>query len=237
MAATSRVGFGLMSNLPAASCSHVPACGADGLSPLSTRPPITHDRQGTEERLLGRATFSGGCWWCLQPPFDALAGVVATTVGYTGGRKTHPTHDEVVTGRTGHALAVQVLYDLRAIRYSQLLDVFWRNSDPTTPNRQFCAIGAQYRSAIFYHDEMQKHLAEASKQAVEQSQRFTGRIATRIVPLMVFYVAEASYQHASRKPPLHSRHFQSVCDRAQRLQELWGERTQLKVEKQESRDC
>ena len=172
--------------------------------------------------LLARATYSGGCWGCLQSPFAALAGVVATIVGYTGGRKTHPTHDEVIAGRTGHALAVQVLYDLREISYSQLLDVFWRNIDPTTPNRQFCAIGAQYRPAIFYHDATQKRLAEASKQAVEQSQRFAGRLATRITPMMVFYVAEAPYQPPSRKHPLRSQHFQGVCDRARRLQDLWG---------------
>jgi peptide-methionine (S)-S-oxide reductase len=127
-----------------------------------------------------------------------------------------------VAGRTGHALAVQVLYDLRVVSYSQLLEVFWRNIDPTTPNRQFCAIGAQYRPAIFYHDAVQKHLAAASKQAVEQSQRFAGRLAARITPMMVFYVAEAFYQHASCKPPLRVQHFQSVCDRARRLQELWG---------------
>jgi peptide-methionine (S)-S-oxide reductase len=127
-----------------------------------------------------------------------------------------------VAGRTGHALAVQVLYDLREVSYSQLLDVFWRNIDPTTPNRQFCAIGAQYRPAIFYHDTMQKRLAEASKQAVEQSQRFAGRLATRITPMMVFYVAEAPYHPPSQQHLLRSQHFQGVCDRARRLQDLWG---------------
>jgi peptide-methionine (S)-S-oxide reductase len=184
-----------------------------------------HNRQGDEESLLTRATFSGGCWWGLQQPFDALASVVATVVGYTGGRNTHPRHDDVVAGRTGHALAVQVLYDRRAIRYRQLLDVFWCNIDPTTPNRQFCAIGAQYRPAIFYHDEGQKRLTEASKYAVEQSRRFAGRIATRITPLLVFYVAEAPYQHAVRQPLLCSRHGQEGCDRTRRLQELCGEPT------------
>jgi peptide-methionine (S)-S-oxide reductase len=147
---------------------------------------------------------------------------VATIVGYTGGRKTHPTHDEVVAGRTGHALAIHVYYDLQRVSYRQLLDVFWRNIDPTTPNQQFCCIGAQYRSAIFYHDEMQKHLAEVSKQAVEQSQRFAGPIATRITPMLVFYAAEASYQAAFRQHALRSWHCQGACDRARRLQELWG---------------
>src|SRR5262245_17312681 len=106
-----------------------------------------------------KATFSGGCFWCLQPPFDTLDGVVATVVGYTGGRKTNPCHEDITAGRTGHALAVQVLYDPLRMSYSQLLDVFWHNIDPTVPNRQFCAKGVQYRAAIFYHDETQKHSA------------------------------------------------------------------------------
>ena len=106
----------------------------------------------TDDDLFATATFSGGCFWCLQPPFDTLDGVVATVVGYTGGRKTDPSHEDVTAGRTGHALAVQVLYDPRRMPYSQLLDAFWHNIDPTVPNRQFCAKGAQYRAAIFYHD-------------------------------------------------------------------------------------
>ena len=120
----------------------------------------------TESDLYARATFSGGCFWCLQPPFDTLDGVIATIVGYTGGRKTNPSHEDVTTGRTGHALAVQLLYDPQRLSYRELLDVFWHNIDPTVPNRQFCVKGAQYRAAIFYHDETQKHLAEASKQAL-----------------------------------------------------------------------
>src|SRR5262245_15710659 len=112
------------------------------------------------------ATFSGGCLWCLQPPFDVLDGVIATVAGYAGGCKTDPTYEDVAAGRTGHALAVQVCYDPHRLSYSQLLDVFWHNSDPTVPNRQFCVTGAQYRTAIFYHDETQKHLAEASKQTL-----------------------------------------------------------------------
>src|SRR5215510_10290234 len=169
-----------------------------------------------------KATFSGGCFWCLQPPFDTLYGVVATIVGYTGGRKTHPSHEDVAAGRAGHALAVQVLYDPSWLPYRQLLDVFWHNIDPTVPNRQFCAKGAQYRAAIFYHDETQKHLAEASKQALAASHRFAEHIATRIVPLEAFYQAEACHQPGSRPPAQCSRHCRADCDRDQRLQELWG---------------
>src|SRR5215813_5005118 len=170
-----------------------------------------------------RATFSGGCLWCLQPPFDSLDGVIATVVGYTGGRKTHPSYEDVIAGRTGHALAVQVLYDPQWISYSQLLDVFWHNIDPTVPNRQFCVKGAQYRAAIFYHDETQKHLAEASKQALAASQRFAERIVTRISPLETFYQAEACHQHCYRTHPQHYRLCRAVCGRNQRLLELWGE--------------
>jgi len=172
---------------------------------------------------FAKATFSGGCFWCLQPPFVNLAGVVATVVGYTGGRKTNPSHEDVTAGRTGHALAVQVLYEPRRMPYSQLLDVFWHNVDPTVPNRQFCAIGAQYRAAIFYHDETQKHLAEASKQALAASHQFAERIATRISPLEVFYQAEACHQHFYRTHPQRYRCCRAACGRDQRLLKLWSE--------------
>src|SRR5262245_31723880 len=176
----------------------------------------------TEGDSCAKATFSGGCLWCLQPPFDALDGVVATVVGYAGGRKTDPAYEDVAAGRTGHALAVQVGYDPRRLPYRQLLDVFWHNIDPTVPNRQFCVTGAQYRAAIFYHDETQKHLAEASKQALAGSQRFAERIVTRIAPLGTFYRAEACHQHFYRTHPQRYRLCRAACGRDQRLRELWG---------------
>jgi peptide-methionine (S)-S-oxide reductase len=179
--------------------------------------PMTDGNHFTE------ATFSGGCFWCLRPPFDTLDGVVATVVGYTGGRKTNPSHEDVTAGRTGHALAVQVLYDPRRMPYGQLLDVFWHNIDPTVPNRQFCTKGAQYRAAIFYHNEAQKHLAEVSKQALAESHRFAERIATRISPLEVFYQAAACHQHCYRTHPQRYRLCRAACGREQRLLELWGE--------------
>src|SRR5882672_3731309 len=162
-------------------------------------------------------TFSGGCFWCLQPPFDALDGVIATVVGYAGGCKTDPTYEDVATGRTGHALAVQVLYDPCRLSYRQLLAVFWHNIDPTIPNRQFCAIGAQYRASIFYHDETQKDLAESSKQTLAGSQRFAARIVTRIAPLGVFYRAEACHQYCYRAHPQRYRLCWAACGRDQRL--------------------
>src|SRR5712691_5510517 len=174
----------------------------------------------TDGDHFAKATFSGGCFWCLQPPFDTLDGVVATVVGYTGGRKTHPAYEDVAAGRTGHALAVQVLYDPRRLPYSQLLDVFWHHIDPTVPNRQFCAKGAQYRATIFYHDETQKHLAEASKQALAEAHRFAERIVTRISPLEAFYQAEACHQHFYRTHPQRYRLCRAACGRDQRLREL-----------------
>jgi peptide-methionine (S)-S-oxide reductase len=176
----------------------------------------------TDGSHFARATFSGGCFWCLQPPFDALDGVVATAVGYAGGCKADPVHEDVAAGRTGHALAVQVLYDSGRIDYGQLLDVFWHNIDPTLPNRQFCVTGAQYRTAIFYHDETQKHLAEASKQALAGSQRFAKRIVTRISPLVMFYRAEECHQHFYRKHALRYRLCRAACGRTQLLRQLWG---------------
>jgi peptide-methionine (S)-S-oxide reductase len=177
----------------------------------------------TDGDHFAKATFSGGCFWCLQPPFDTLDGVVATVIGYTGGRKTNPAHEDVAAGRTGHALAVQVLYDPQRLLYSQLLDVFWHNIDPTVPNRQFCAKGAQYRAAIFYHNQTQKRLAEASKQALAASQRFTSRIVTRISPLEAFYQAAVCHQHFYRTHPQCYRLCRAACGREQRLRELWGQ--------------
>ena len=181
----------------------------------------------TDEALFAKATFSGGCFWCLQAPFDTLDGVVATVVGYTGGRKTNPSHEDVTAGRTGHALAVQVLYDPQRLPYSHLLNVFWHNIDPTVPNRQFCAKGAQYRATIFYHDEIQKRLAEASKQALAASQRFAAGIVTRISPLETFYQAAACHQYCYRTHPQHYRLCRAACGRDQRLRELWGEAESL----------
>src|SRR5437016_8861668 len=113
------------------------------------------------------ATFAGGCFWCMQPPFEKLAGVVSTTVGYTGGHAKNPTYEEVSAGGTGHAESVEIVYDPGKIGYARLLDVFWHNIDPLTPEAQFCDHGHQYRSAIFFHDEEQRRLAEASKKELE----------------------------------------------------------------------
>jgi peptide-methionine (S)-S-oxide reductase len=169
------------------------------------------------------AVFAGGCFWCVEEAFDAAEGVISTTSGYTGGHVANPTYKQVSAGGTGHAEVVQVVYDPARIDYQRLLNVFWRNVDPITPNRQFCDAGAQYRSAIFYQDEEQRRLAEASKRALEESGRFEEPIVTEINPGATFYPAEEYHQDYYRKNPLRYKYYKYSCGRAQRLEELWGE--------------
>jgi peptide-methionine (S)-S-oxide reductase len=171
------------------------------------------------------ATFAGGCFWCMEPPFDELDGVISTTSGYTGGSKQNPTYEEVSTGTTGHAEAVQVAYDPKRISYERLLEVFWRNIDPVTPNAQFCDHGTQYRSAIFYHDEAQRRLAEESKRALEASGRFKAPIVTEIVAAGTFYPAEEYHQDYYKKNPIRYKFYRAGCGRDRRLADLWGSPT------------
>jgi peptide-methionine (S)-S-oxide reductase len=168
------------------------------------------------------ATFAGGCFWCMQPPFDALGGVISTTVGYTGGHTKNPTYEEVESGDTGHAETIQITYDPNKISYAKLLDVFWHNIDPLTANGQFCDHGTQYRSAIFYHNDEQKRLAEESKKALEASGRFHQPIVTAIVPASEFYPAEDDHQKYYLKNPIRYHYYRYRCGRDQRLEKLWG---------------
>jgi peptide-methionine (S)-S-oxide reductase len=168
------------------------------------------------------ATFAGGCFWCMQPPFDALPGVVSTTVGYTGGRTPAPTYEAVSAGGTGHAEAIRIVYDPARVTYAQLLDVFWRNIDPTTPDRQFCDRGSQYRSAIFTHDAAQERAAEASKKALAETQRLPGPIVTEIVPAAEFTPAEEYHQRYYEKNPIRYKFYRTGCGRDARLKALWG---------------
>ena len=176
--------------------------------------------QSTGPTETAKATFAGGCFWCMEPPFDKLDGVISTISGYAGGKKKNPTYEEVSAGNTGHAEVVQVTYDPKKITYEKLLEVFWRNVDPLTPNRQFCDVGSQYRTAIFYHDETQKRLAEESKKAL--SKRFKEPIVTEIVAASEFYPAEDYHQDYYTKNPLRYKYYRYSCGRDQRLEELWG---------------
>jgi peptide-methionine (S)-S-oxide reductase len=170
---------------------------------------------------LAKATFAGGCFWCMEEAMDKVTGVVSTTSGYMGGKTANPTYEEVSGGGTGHAESVQVVYDPAKVSYEKLLEVFWRNIDPTTPARQFCDRGTQYRSAIFYHDETQKRLAEDSKQALDRSKPFKEPIVTEISPASQFYPAEEYHQNFYQKNPVRYKFYKFNCGRAQRLAEVW----------------
>lgn len=174
------------------------------------------------DATLAKATFAGGCFWCMEPPFDKLDGVVSTTSGYIGGHTKNPTYEAVSAGGTGHAEAVEVAYDPARISYAKLLDVFWRNIDPTTRNRQFCDVGDQYRSAIFYHDAEQQRLVGQSRAALAKSKPFPQPIVTEIVPAGVFTPAEAYHQDYYLKSPLRYTFYRYRCGRDQRLEVLWG---------------
>jgi len=171
---------------------------------------------------LEKATFAGGCFWCMVHPFDELPGVVSVTSGYTGGQKKNPTYEEVSAGGTGHAESVQIVYDPSKISFEKLLDVFWHNIDPTAKDRQFCDAGHQYRSAIFYHDKEQQRLALGSKELLEKNKPFRGPIVTEIVQAGDFYPAEEYHQNYYKKNPIRYKYYRFTCGRDQRLKELWG---------------
>ena len=174
-------------------------------------------------RGLEKATFAGGCFWCMEPPYDGLEGVVSVTAGYTGGTKKNPTYEEVSSGSTGHAESIEIVYDPTKISYARLVYIFWHNIDPTVKDRQFCDVGHQYRTAVFYHSEEQKRVAEESKRALEASKRFPGPIYTEIVPAGQFYPAEEYHQKYYKKNPVRYKFYRWNCGRDQRLKEIWGE--------------
>ncbi len=173
---------------------------------------------------LARATFAGGCFWCVEADFDKIDGVVSTTSGYIGGRTPHPTYAQVSAGTTGHTEAVEITFDPRRVSYERLLEVFWVNVDPTVGDRQFCDIGPQYRAAIFVHDEAQRRAAEASKAKVARDKPFREPIVTPVEAATTFYPAEDYHQDYYRKNPIRYRYYRSGCGRDARLKELWGDR-------------
>jgi len=166
------------------------------------------------------ATFAGGCFWCMEPPFEKIPGVFSVTSGYTGGQKKNPTYEEVSAGITGHAESVDIVYDPAKVTYAQLLEVFWHNIDPFTSDAQFCDHGTQYRSAIFYHDDDERRLAEETKKQVQE--RFHMTVATQVVAATQFYPAEEYHQDFYMRNPLRYHTYRSGCGRDQRLKEIWG---------------
>jgi peptide-methionine (S)-S-oxide reductase len=171
---------------------------------------------------LEKATFAGGCFWCMEHPFDQIPGVVSVTPGYTGGQKLNPTYQEVSAGGTGHAESIQIVYDPSKVTYEKLLDVYWHNIDPTTKDRQFCDAGNQYRSAIFYHNEKQRQSAIQSRDLLEKKNILKAAIATEIVQASEFYPAEDYHQHYYKKNPFRYKLYRTSCGRDSRLKELWG---------------
>ncbi|MGB3787757.1 MAG: peptide-methionine (S)-S-oxide reductase MsrA [Phormidesmis sp.] len=198
------------------------ACAPTDTSALATEGlPAATDISTSVDTSLSTATFAGGCFWCMEKPFDELSGVVSTISGYTGGQVEDPTYTQVSNGNTGHVEAMQVTYDPDQVGYAILLDTFWHNIDPLDDRGQFCDKGSQYRSAIFYESAEQQQLAEAAKQTV--ADQLGGPVATDILPAATFYPAEDYHQNYYQTHPVRYRVYRFGCGRDQRLSEVWGE--------------
>lgn len=169
-----------------------------------------------------KAYFAGGCFWCMEEAFEQVEGVLWVFSGYMGGNVANPTYEQVSAGRTGHAETVEVMYDPARVSYQQLLEAFWRNVDPLTPNAQFCDHGSQYRSAVFHTTDEEKRLAEASKAAIEEAKKFPSPIVTELVSASTFYQAEDYHQDYYKKNPFRYKYYKYGCGRTKRLEALWG---------------
>jgi peptide-methionine (S)-S-oxide reductase len=181
--------------------------------------------QGTAPpAATAKATFAGGCFWCVEADFDKVPGVLSTTSGYTGGSVANPSYEQVSSKRTGHAEAVQIVYDPTKVSYEQLLDRYWHSIDPTTKDAQFCDHGSPYRTVIFTHDAAQAQAAQASLAALQKSKPFKEAIVTEIVPAGAFYPAEDYHQDYYKKNPLRYQYYRSACGRDARLKQLWGDK-------------
>ena len=198
------------------------AAAAVALAGATASPSLAQDsKPAAEKPIAARATFAGGCFWCVEEAFDKVPGVTATVSGYMGGSTKNPTYEQVSAGRSGHAEVVQVEYDPKRVSYEKLLEVFWRNIDPTQKDAQFCDRGSQYRSGIFYHGEEQRKLAEASKTALMKNKPFKSEIVTEITRASEFYAAEAYHQDYYQKNPVRYKFYKTGCGREARLKELW----------------
>jgi peptide-methionine (S)-S-oxide reductase len=198
-------------------------------SPAVSSPQITQSQVAQSQVAqstaspTSKAIFAGGCFWCMEKPFDEIPGVIETTSGYTGGNKVNPSYREVSSGTTGHTESVQITYDPKQVSYEKLLQVFWRNIDPLDGQGQFCDKGSQYRSAIFYSNEQQKAVANQSKTEVAQSKGWQQSIVTEVSPASTFYPAEGYHQNYYKTNAVKYKFYRFACGRDQRLKELWGE--------------
>jgi peptide-methionine (S)-S-oxide reductase len=196
---------------------------AVGVAWLLWPPAPVAGSSDTPPANVAHATFAGGCFWCMEAPFDAIPGVVSTTSGYSGGKVKDPTYEQVSSGGTGHLESMQVAYDPSRVTYEQLLDVFWHNVDPLDGGGQFCDRGSQYRTAIFYENEEQKQAALRSRARLEESGRLPGPVMTGVVPLKAFYPAEEYHQDYYLKNVRKYWTYRAGCGRDERLKKLWGD--------------
>jgi peptide-methionine (S)-S-oxide reductase len=171
---------------------------------------------------LAKATFAGGCFWCVEADFDKVPGVKSTTSGYIGGKVANPSYEQVSAKATGHAEAVEVVYDPKTVSYEQLVDYFWRTIDPTTKDRQFCDAGSPYRTGVFVHDAQQLAAAQASLAKLDKSKPFKEPVVTEITLASAFYAAEDYHQDYYKKNPVRYKYYRNGCGRDERLKQLWG---------------
>jgi peptide-methionine (S)-S-oxide reductase len=197
----------------------VVAVGVARIGPTASAAPAANDDVGQYRSAI----FAGGCFWCMEPPYDELDGVISTTSGYTDGQTPNPSYEAVSSGVTGHTEAVKVVYDPRRVSYERLIEVFWRNVDPTDALGQFCDRGSQYRTGVYYADDEQRRIAEQSKAALMEKRPFKEPIVTPIVAASTFYPAEEYHQDYYRKNPIRYKYYRNGCGRDRRLDQLWGE--------------
>lgn len=174
-----------------------------------------------------KATFAGGCFWCVESDFDKIPGVISTTSGYIGGKTVDPSYEQVSSQMTGHAEAVQIVYDPSKVSYERLVNYFWHTIDPTVKDRQFCDYGTPYRTAIFAHGDEQLKIAQASRAALEKTKPFKEPIVTEIVLASAFYPAEDYHQDYYKKNPIRYKYYRTSCGRDGRLEQLWGKQAGL----------
>ena len=195
----------------------IAALALGAAAPASSQAPAPAAKPAT-----AKATFAGGCFWCVEEFFDKVPGVVSTVSGFMGGHVKDPVYEQVVAGGTGHAEAVEVVYDPAKVSYAKLLEVYWRNIDPTQKDGQFCDYGQHYRTVIFYYTDEQRRLAEASKAALAKTKPFKGDIVTEVAKATAFYPADIKHQDFHLKNPTRYKFYKSGCGRDARLQQLWG---------------
>lgn len=201
---------------------HVGKAAVAGLCLIIGMSFVLFHSERSDAAAPAKAYFAGGCFWCMEEAFEKVDGVLSAVSGYMDGTLANPTYEQVSAGGTGHAESVEVVYDPAKVSYDQLLNAFWRNIDPLTPNAQFCDHGNQYRAAIFPSTPDEQKLAEASKRRIEDSKKFRAPIVTQIVPASAFYPAEEYHQDFYKKNPVRYKFYKFNCGRSQRLEEVWG---------------